>query len=101
MSDFYEDDEPLACIQQARSRPPDFVTAPPHGSAQRAATGCTCELCTIARAYVADQGDDVVILCPWCGDWEDLWEIGDQLATGRFWCCWMCDQCPDRAWPRD
>jgi hypothetical protein len=43
---------------------------------------------------------DILIWCPWCGDWEDVEDLGDQLATGRFWCCVMCDKCPDRAWPR-
>jgi hypothetical protein len=71
-----------------------------HGSAASVATGCTCSLCKIARDYLADHAEDVLILCPYCGDWEDLYEIEDQLATGRFWCCWMCDKCPDRAWPR-
>lgn len=30
-----------------------------------------CELCTLARAYVAEQGIDVVILCLWCGEGRD------------------------------
>jgi hypothetical protein len=53
-----------------------------------------------ARKYLADHATDVLILCPWCGDWEDLDEIEDQLATGRFWCCAMCDYVPSRSWQR-
>jgi hypothetical protein len=29
LGEFYEDDEPIEKIQQARARPPDFITGPP------------------------------------------------------------------------
>lgn len=72
----------------------------PHGSVEGVEAGCLCKLCWITAKYLADHADDVLILCPWCGDWEDVEEIPEQLATGRFWCCVMCAICPDR-WSAD
>jgi hypothetical protein len=74
----------------------------PHGSGEGVAAGCLCTLCRIAAQYLADHADDVLILCPWCGDWEEVEEIPGQLATGRFWGCAMCVswRYPDR-WPCD
>jgi len=69
------------------------LTAPftgPHGSAVGAQAGCPCKHCGTARQYLADHADDLVIPCPWCGDWEDLNEVEDQLVTGRFFGCAMC-----------
>jgi hypothetical protein len=50
--------------------------------------------------YHHAHAHQVVILCPWCGDWEDVTDVVDQLATGRFWCCEACDLHPHRSWPR-
>lgn len=58
------------------------------------------DLTPAERDYLATRAADTLILCPWCGDWEDLEDVEEQLATGRFWCCGMCDMCPDRRWPR-
>lgn len=52
-----------------------------HGSAAGVASGCTCYLCRVARRYLADHAEDILILCPWCGDWEDIDEVEDQLAA--------------------
>jgi len=43
-------------------------------------------------AYLESVGLGVVILCPWCGDWEDI-EDGVFDRAGGFWCCFGC------AWP--
>lgn len=40
----------------------------------------------------------IFILCPHCGDWEDLYEIPDQLVLGRFWCCVMCELAGRAPW---
>lgn len=43
---------------------------------------------------------NVEVLCPYCGDWEDVEEVADQLAVGQFWCCSMCAKVPARSpWP--
>lgn len=33
----------------------------------------------------------IVVRCPYCGDWAHLHEVKNQLALGRFWCCAMCE----------
>jgi hypothetical protein len=91
---------PFWCWGSTGRRCIHLEVAPPHGSAASAATDCTCQSCVTARDYIADHAEDVMILCPWCFDWVELWEVEDQLTTGRFWCCVMCDMCPDRSWPR-
>lgn len=59
------------------------------------------------QEYVAWQesiGRWAVILCPWCGDWEDIAEgffKTDADGTLRFWCCWGCESMPSRRGEED
>lgn len=43
-------------------------------------------------AWLGSVGRGVVVLCPWCSDWEDV-EDGHFDDAGNFWCCYGC------AWP--
>ena len=36
-----------------------------------------------------------VVLCPWCGDWEEVSEA--EIRDERMWCCSMCAIIPERA----
>jgi hypothetical protein len=78
----------LAQLMAADLRIADAVT---QAQAQRAAG-------TITDRQYQDWMDHLaepVILCPYCGDWE---EIGDvTIRGGRFYCCDMCALSPDRA----
>lgn len=36
-----------------------------------------------------------VVLCPWCGDWEEVSEA--EIRNDRLWCCGMCSKSAERA----
>lgn len=44
-------------------------------------------------AWQESIGRGVVVLCPWCYDWEDV-EDGFFDERGNFWCCWGCESMP-------